>query len=56
MLTIGAFAFLLACVFGSYVLSGGSINVLAEALKRLAATLRAAYPLAEGKNIRARRR
>jgi len=32
MLTIGAFAFLLACVFGSYVLSGGSIDVLAEAL------------------------
>src|ERR1700733_10210214 len=32
MLTIGAFVFLLACVFGSYVVSGGSIDVLAEAL------------------------
>src|SRR5579872_6010799 len=32
MLTIGAFAFLLACVFGSYIVSGGSIDVLAEAL------------------------
>jgi chemotaxis protein MotA len=32
MLTIGAFAFLLACVFGSYIVSGGSIEVLAEAL------------------------
>jgi len=32
MLTIGAFAFLLACVFGSYVASGGSIGVLTEAL------------------------
>ena len=32
MLAIGAFAFLLACVFGSYVASGGSVAVLAEAL------------------------
>src|SRR3954470_21027305 len=32
MLTIGAFAFLLASVFGSYLVSGGSIEVLAEAL------------------------
>jgi chemotaxis protein MotA len=32
MLTIGAFALLLACVFGSYVASGGSIGVLTEAL------------------------
>ncbi len=32
MLTIGAFVFLLACVFGSYVVSGGSVDVLAEAL------------------------
>jgi chemotaxis protein MotA len=32
MLTIGAFAFLLACVFGSYVVSGGSVEVLMEAL------------------------
>jgi chemotaxis protein MotA len=32
MLAIGAFAFLLACVFGSYLVSGGSIEVLAEAL------------------------
>jgi chemotaxis protein MotA len=32
MLTIGAFVFLLACVFGSYIVSGGSIDVLAEAL------------------------
>jgi chemotaxis protein MotA len=32
MLAIGAFAFLLASVFGSYLLSGGSIEVLAEAL------------------------
>jgi LysR family hydrogen peroxide-inducible transcriptional activator len=29
---------------------------LAEALKRLAATIRGAYPITEGKNIRARRR
>src|SRR4051794_23835095 len=32
MLTLGAFAFLLASVFGSYLVSGGSIEVLAEAL------------------------
>jgi len=32
MLTIGGFAFLLACVFGSYAVSGGSIGALAEAL------------------------
>jgi chemotaxis protein MotA len=32
MLTIGAFAFLLASVFGSYLVSGGSVEVLAEAL------------------------
>jgi chemotaxis protein MotA len=32
MLTIGAFAFLLVCVFGSYVVSGGSVEVLLEAL------------------------
>ena len=32
MLTIGAFVFLLACVFGSYVTSGGSVAALAEAL------------------------
>jgi chemotaxis protein MotA len=32
MLTIGAFVLLLGCVFGSYILSGGSIDVLAEAL------------------------
>jgi chemotaxis protein MotA len=32
MLSIGAFAFLLACVFGSYVVSGGSVEVLVEAL------------------------
>jgi chemotaxis protein MotA len=32
MLTIGGFAFLLACVFGSYLVSGGSIDVLVEAL------------------------
>ena len=32
MLTIGGFAFLLVCVFGSYVVEGGSIGVLAEAL------------------------
>ena len=32
MLTIGAFVLLLGCVFGSYVVSGGSIDVLAEAL------------------------
>jgi chemotaxis protein MotA len=32
MLALGAFAFLLASVFGSYLVSGGSIEVLAEAL------------------------
>jgi chemotaxis protein MotA len=32
MLTIGAFVLLLACVFGSYVISGGSFGVLIEAL------------------------
>ncbi len=32
MLTIGGFAFLLVCVFGSYAISGGSIGALAEAL------------------------
>ena len=32
MLTIGAFVLLLGCVFGSYIVSGGSIDVLAEAL------------------------
>jgi chemotaxis protein MotA len=32
MLAIGSFVFLLACVFGSYIVSGGSIDVLAEAL------------------------
>src|ERR1700748_3003555 len=32
MLAIGSVAFLLACVFGSYMVSGGSIDVLAEAL------------------------
>ena len=32
MLTIGGFVFLLVCVFGSYVVEGGSIGVLAEAL------------------------
>jgi chemotaxis protein MotA len=32
MLTIGAFVLLLACVFGSYTVSGGSLDVLAEAL------------------------
>jgi chemotaxis protein MotA len=32
MLTIGAFAVLLVSVFGSYLLSGGSVEVLAEAL------------------------
>jgi chemotaxis protein MotA len=32
MLTIGAFGFLLVCVFGSYVVSGGSVEVLLEAL------------------------
>jgi chemotaxis protein MotA len=32
MLTIGGFVFLLTCVFGSYLLSGGSMEVLIEAL------------------------
>jgi chemotaxis protein MotA len=32
MLTIGGFGFLLACVFGTYIIEGGSIGVLAEAL------------------------
>lgn len=32
MLTIGAFVLLLACVFGSYIVSGGSFEVLVEAL------------------------
>lgn len=32
MLTIGGLVFLLLCVFGSYIASGGAIGVLAEAL------------------------
>ena len=32
MLTVGGLGFLLACVFGSYVLSGGSLGPLAEAM------------------------
>ncbi len=32
MLTIGGFGFLLACVFGSYILSGGSLEPLIEAM------------------------
>jgi chemotaxis protein MotA len=32
MITIGAFVLLLGCVFGSYTVSGGSLDVLAEAL------------------------
>jgi chemotaxis protein MotA len=32
MLTIGGLLFLLACVFGTYIASGGNIGVLAEAL------------------------
>ena len=32
MLTIGGFGFVLACVFGSYILSGGSLEPLIEAL------------------------
>jgi chemotaxis protein MotA len=32
MLTIGAFVLLLGCVFGSYVVSGGSFDVLIEAV------------------------
>jgi chemotaxis protein MotA len=32
MLTLGGFGFLLACVFGSYLASGGSVAPLAEAL------------------------
>jgi len=32
MLTLGGFAFLLLCVFGTYAISGGAISVLIEAL------------------------
>ncbi|MBV8400871.1 MAG: flagellar motor stator protein MotA, partial [Acetobacteraceae bacterium] len=32
MLTIGGLVFLLICVFGSYLLSGGSIGPLMEAI------------------------
>jgi len=32
MLTIGGLVFLLACVFGSYVMSGGSLGPLLEAM------------------------
>ena len=32
MLTLGGFGFLLACVFGTYIIEGGSIGVLVEAL------------------------
>ena len=32
MLTIGGFVFLLICVFGSYLASGGSMAPLVEAL------------------------
>jgi chemotaxis protein MotA len=32
MLTVGAFILLLGCVFGSYLVSGGSVDVLVEAL------------------------
>jgi chemotaxis protein MotA len=32
MLTLGSFVLLLACVFGSYIVSGGSFDVLVEAL------------------------
>jgi chemotaxis protein MotA len=32
MLTLGSFVLLLGCVFGSYVVSGGSFEVLIEAL------------------------
>jgi chemotaxis protein MotA len=32
MMTIGAFVLLLVCVFGSYIVSGGSFDVLVEAL------------------------
>jgi len=32
MLTIGALVFLLVCVFGSFIVSGGSVGALAEAL------------------------
>jgi chemotaxis protein MotA len=32
MLTLGGFGFLLVCVFGTYMIEGGSIAVLAEAL------------------------
>ena len=32
MLTLGGFGFLLACVFGSYIMSGGSLEPLIEAI------------------------
>ncbi len=32
MLTLGGFGFLLACVFGTYVVEGGSIGALLESL------------------------
>ena len=32
MLTFGGLAFLLTCVFGSYILSGGSLEPLIEAM------------------------
>ncbi len=32
MLALGSFALLLGCVFGSYIVSGGSFDVLVEAL------------------------
>ena len=32
MLTIGGLVFLMACVFGSYVASGGSLEPLMEAM------------------------
>jgi len=32
MLTIGGLVFLLACVFGSYMMSGGSMEPLIEAM------------------------
>ena len=32
MLTIGGLGFLLACVFGSYMMSGGSLEPLIEAM------------------------
>ena len=34
MLTIGSFVLLLACVFGSYIVSGGSFDVLAGFIRR----------------------